>query len=561
MTKQFEAPGKGPWELETAHFPRPLSAFMQEPLVNGFIRGFTDTMARYGTLLDHMHPAVVNGWTYQQPRAYLAPAGAMGPPPAPVLWLLTRLHPKMRARIAVGKKAIDTKQWRRDLEQWDTVDKPAAIAKHRAIQSVDVAALDDAALAEHLLRVETHVNEMIALHHKHTATVIVPNGDYIAGGQEWTGASVGELLELVGGTSPISLGFAADELDTAGSAIRASKAAMKALHKDRDPAQILLALQADESAGPAVSAYIDAVQYRSVGYDVGDPTAGEMPEQLVATLKQAATEEIGRRKPADPTAIRNRVPAEHRVDFDERLAELQFINRLRDERGQYSDGWGTGLARRAILEAGKRLEQRELLNSALHAPDLTCDELRSLLLTGEGPSVVDVEARYLYRTTAKIEDVPAFLNAMPSPPPPAHLLPKDARRLAIAVDAMISNLFVPSDKPNEATVLRGLPVSPGTYVGTARIVDSPADFGKIQQGDILVTRATSPYFNVILPLLGAIVTDRGGQLCHAAIVAREFGIPAVVGTREATAKITDGATIEVDSVSGEVRIQASELVK
>ncbi|MCE5288622.1 MAG: hypothetical protein LLG14_05200, partial [Nocardiaceae bacterium] len=141
------------------------------------------------------------------------------------------------------------------------------------------------------------------------------------------------------------------------------------------------------------------------------------------------------------------------------------------------------------------------------------------------------------------------------------LLPKDARRLALAVDTMISNLFVPSDKPNEETVLRGLPVSPGTYVGTARIVDSPADFGKIQQGDILVTRATSPYFNVILPLLGAIVTDRGGQLCHAAIVAREFGIPAVVGTREATAKITDGATIEVDSVSGEVRIQASELVK
>ena len=76
----------------------------------------------------------------------------------------------------------------------------------------------------------------------------------------------------------------------------------------------------------------------------------------------------------------------------------------------------------------------------------------------------------------------------------------------------------------------------GSYEGTARLVSSPAEFDRIQPGDVLVTRMTSPYFNVVLPLLGAIVTDRGGQLCHAAIVAREYGIPGIVGTREATAQ-------------------------
>ena len=97
------------------------------------------------------------------------------------------------------------------------------------------------------------------------------------------------------------------------------------------------------------------------------------------------------------------------------------------------------------------------------------------------------------------------------------------------------------------------------YEGIARLVDSPADFARIRQGDVLVTRSTSPYFNVVLPLLGAIVTDRGGQLSHAAIVAREFGIPAVVGTRDATSTIPDGATVQVDGSAGEVRVVSTKV--
>ena len=71
---------------------------------------------------------------------------------------------------------------------------------------------------------------------------------------------------------------------------------------------------------------------------------------------------------------------------------------------------------------------------------------------------------------------------------------------------------------------------------------------------MLVTRNTGPSFNVVLPLLGAIVTDRGGQLSHAAIVAREYGIPAVVGTREATTMFPDGALVRVDGDKGIVEL-------
>ena len=104
------------------------------------------------------------------------------------------------------------------------------------------------------------------------------------------------------------------------------------------------------------------------------------------------------------------------------------------------------------------------------------------------------------------------------------------------------------------TAITGKPVSPGVYEGVARVIGRPADFDRLNQGDVLVTSSTSAAFNVVLPLIGAIVTDRGGQLSHAAIVAREYGLPAVVGTLKATSVIPDGARVRVDGGSGRVDV-------
>ena len=92
------------------------------------------------------------------------------------------------------------------------------------------------------------------------------------------------------------------------------------------------------------------------------------------------------------------------------------------------------------------------------------------------------------------------------------------------------------------------------YEGPARRVSGPAEFDRIVQGDVLVTESTTEAFNILLPLLGAIVTDSGGLLSHSAIVAREYGIPGVVGTREATDRIADGTRVRVDGDAGEVTV-------
>jgi pyruvate,water dikinase len=123
-----------------------------------------------------------------------------------------------------------------------------------------------------------------------------------------------------------------------------------------------------------------------------------------------------------------------------------------------------------------------------------------------------------------------------------------------ATGIALGALFGSSDAPHEESLLRGLAASRGVYEGPARRVSGPAEFDRIVQGDVLVTESTSEAFNILLPLLGAIVTDSGGLLSHPAIVAREYGIPGVVGTREATERIADGVRVRVDGDAGEVTV-------
>jgi pyruvate,water dikinase len=103
-------------------------------------------------------------------------------------------------------------------------------------------------------------------------------------------------------------------------------------------------------------------------------------------------------------------------------------------------------------------------------------------------------------------------------------------------------------------MLYGIAASKGVYEGPARRVSGPSEFGQIVKGDVLVTESTTEAFNILLPLLGGIVTDNGGLLSHAAIVAREYGIPGVVGTREATGRIANGVLVRVDGDAGEVTV-------
>lgn len=114
------------------------------------------------------------------------------------------------------------------------------------------------------------------------------------------------------------------------------------------------------------------------------------------------------------------------------------------------------------------------------------------------------------------------------------------------------------EAPAPARQLKGLGASPGVVWGRARVVLSPRETGALRHGEILVCPRTDPDWTPLLGVASAIVTDSGGALSHAAVVAREYGIPAVVATGCATRLIQSGQLIRVDGTQGIIDLQPNE---
>lgn len=557
--RTFTPPRPGAWETDLTHFPKPVTKFSAEELMSNFQRGFAEGTKLYGLLLDHLEQTVIHNVMYAAPRPVGAPLDAKGPPPKPIFKLLTWLHPETRRRIRASKVAIAERLWLQDLEHWDKELKPRAIAENRAIQNVDVRSLDQKGLEEHLVLATKNGATGVFRHGRFTMTACLPVGDFLAHAKEWTGQPVHGLLRTVKGYSAVSAGIADKDLRELAHLLRADASAARVLDQG-SAADALTALRnVDGPIGAKARAWLDEVSHRMVtGYDVSDKVGIEMPESLLGTLRAAITFPVTPEKrdaiDRDVTMLRDRVPDAHRAQFDQLLSDARAVYRLRDERDHYNDGWSTGLVRRALLEAGRRLAESGRIDDPELIVDTNLEEVLALVRGTGGPSNDELRERAEWRRTVDPTKVPQQLGIKPSPPPPPDWLPPHAARLARGIDIFLNALFQPAEVDSSHDAIRGIPVSAGVYEGPARIVLTTEDFSGVKQGDVLVARSTSPYFNVLLPLLGGIVTDRGGSLCHAAIVAREYGIPGVVGTKTATTAIKDGQRVRVDGSAGEVRI-------
>jgi pyruvate,water dikinase len=120
----------------------------------------------------------------------------------------------------------------------------------------------------------------------------------------------------------------------------------------------------------------------------------------------------------------------------------------------------------------------------------------------------------------------------------------------------MEGLMAMQSDEGQMDVFRGVAASPGMTSGTARVLHGPDDFGQMQPGDVLVASITTPAWTPLFAMASAVVTDIGGPLSHSSIVAREYGIPAVLGTGVATKRISSGQRITVDGTEGTVRLAA-----
>jgi phosphohistidine swiveling domain-containing protein len=534
---RFEPPGPGSWGRDAVHFPRPITRYWAETHPAAFKRGTSEFARYYGMLIGGLESGYVNGIAYNRAA------------PAP--------EDEIPQRFQRAEEVFAGKLWREQLREWDEVVKPSSIATHQEIQAVDPDALPDDELVGYITRCRAHHAAMITQHMRFTAGAMIPTGDFLAHVGDWTGLPPAELLGLMRGAAPVSAGASA-ELERLTTTIGKDPGALELLGSQDDPARVLDALRTlPGDTGSAVSGYLDLVGCRPLdGFDISEASALELPDALLRSIRVAVS---GRDLDASGVdeliaGVRSKVPDEHRAEFDELLGEARLTYRLRDERGIYSDIWASGLMRRAVLAGGRRLVSRGRIHAAEHLVDAGVDEMCSLLTDSSGPSADELAARFDFRATYNAKDAPQSLGPPPPPPPDPAGLPPGVARLMRATGIALGSLFGSSEDEHEEHLLRGLAASPGVYEGPARRVSGPTDFGRIVRGDVLLTESTTEAFNILLPLLGAIVTDNGGLLSHSAIVAREYGIPGVVGTRDATDLIADGTRVRVDGTAGEVTV-------
>jgi pyruvate,water dikinase len=555
----FAPPRPGAWFLDPTHFTRPATRFHAELFPEQMIAGFAEGLRRYGSLLEYLDVAFVNGFFYYCPRPVAAPPEAVGHPPREVWDELATGHPDIRARLETSANVFERKPWREDLARWDSEVKPTAIRDHLTLLAVEPAALRTEDLLAHLDRCRENQQRGAYLHHLFNVPALLPTGDFLVHAREWTGRPGAELLSLLQGASPDPLG-ADRELERLLDAVREHSEAEAVLDSAGEPGEMLAALRSlPGEVGEAAGAYVDRVGYRPVnGEDIGEPCVLELPELIVGAIRSGlesaettrADDEVAKRT----AAIRDLVPKRHRPAFDECLGEAKLTYRLRDERGTYADLWAIGIMRRAILAAGHRLATQGVIEEPSHLVEADYRELRALVHSGKGVSGEELAGRARYRLEARYADAPPLIGGDPGDPLPAEWLPPAAARLERALGAAVQEIFVAPQPQTEERKVRGLGVSPGAYEGTARVIRGTSEFGRIEPGDVLVTSSTTTAFNIVLPLLGAIVTDRGGLLSHAAIVAREYGIPGVVGCTDATRVLADGALVRVDGTLGEVEV-------
>ena len=234
-------------------------------------------------------------------------------------------------------------------------------------------------------------------------------------------------------------------------------------------------------------------------------------------------------------------PEEARGGFEFLLGAAQACSFLQEDHNYWIDQRGLHEVRQLCMELGRRLATAGKLEKADDVFLFSPPELQALL-AGAGDGKATAASRRAEMQHFATIPAPPMVGTDYGPPPDNPIV------------RSITRFFGGPPPGAEGQVLRGNAGSPGKIRGTARVIISLADSDRLEPGDILVTATTSPPWTPLFAFAGGIVTDTGGALSHCAIVAREYGLPAVVGTGMATAMIKDGQQLEVDGDAGTVRL-------
>lgn len=302
----------------------------------------------------------------------------------------------------------------------------------------------------------------------------------------------------------------------------------------------------------ALEGYLARFGGRSRLHELSEPRQAEDPALALQSVRlflehpvDLPAERSARRAERDAllaVALERIADDEQRAGFAELVGRVSDAVELEETHAYYIDYPGLSATREALLGFGARLVAEGRLEARADVFFVERAELAEALRTPWGPELSPVAGE---RRAARLHAIDASPEPVIGPPPAAdaEVVPMFAKFYGVAgaVD-------------DEAGTVAGTAASAGTATGVARVVRTPEDLARVSAGDVLVCTTTTPAWTPIFRSLAGLVTDTGGILCHAAVVAREYRLPAVVGAQVATRRIPDGALVEVDGTTGVVRI-------
>jgi pyruvate,water dikinase len=320
---------------------------------------------------------------------------------------------------------------------------------------------------------------------------------------------------------------------------------------ENEAAQALAQLRRQPAAEPLLAAFDAFLQRHGhrcpLEAEWRVPRWREAPEQVLALVTDyLRAAENGQAQPADGQAqqrqreaatalVEQRLGPVRRALFRPLLARVQRLVRMRDNGQGYLVKLGLPIRHIYGLLA-ERWAARGWLPRADDFFFLVRPELEQVLAAGDPVAAgldlgrIAAQRRMAYEHWLRVS-APEVLDAGGRPVVMTPAPPADARTLT------------------------GVPASSGQATGVARMLSHPREASRLQRGEILVTRATDPGWTPIFAVIGGLVLEVGGLLSHGAIVAREFGLPAVVNVAEATRRIRDGQTVTVDGSGGRVVLE------
>ena len=555
----------GYWEHDASHAPRPnypIESYIP-PMVAEAVKSWA---IEFGYLFDGIEFRDIGGWTYQR----LAPVGGKDGPDLPMwlMWVMVRTVPLLRKRLDLAREAVETDKAGRFIERWYDSWLPELQAGIDGLRRVDLTSLEDRDLVVHLEDVRRLCTRGIEIHAMLHGALAIILYELVTTCERLLGWDMATTLETVRGTSYKSTEparalaalarQATDHPDVLGAA-RLPDSGVDPFLERIEP-----------SFGAAFRRYVDEFGHVALGQSVVEPTYAEMPSFLMATIGHqvetgfdpTASDEANRTRREGSIARARTHLAEDPAGlrrFDTAIERGLRAYPVREDNEFFTLSAPSAQFRYAILELGARLMERNVIPNRNDVMYLELAEAVEALRTPTN-LVADVTHRKGQHAWAAANPGPSHYGRETPPPSNLSFLPADTR---LPMEAMLwsleSIMAVEESKTaqTDTTAITGTPASAGTYTGPVRVVRDESEFSKIRAGDVLVCPITSPVWSVLFPSIGALVTDSGGILSHPAIIAREYGIPAVVATGNATDLVEDGQVVTVDGIAGTVQAVTS----